>query len=93
MRGHSKIHFHPSVQDFFAIKNVSLNARVSGYLDFKFNNLSPFGGFLGVFMQKGANCEVLNLNNRRLGRLKIPVILQKSLLLMGETLQKNLIFE
>ena len=60
--------FPPSVQDFFVIYYVSLNARVSGYLDLKFHNLSPFGGFLGVFMQKGTNCEILNL---RLGRLKI----------------------
>ena len=74
MTGHSKkiIVFPPSVQDFFVIYHVSLNARVSGYLDLKFHNLSPFGGFFGV--QKGTNCEILNLNNRRIGCLKIHVI-------------------
>ena len=44
-------------------------------------------------MQKGTNCEILNLNNRRLGLLKVHVIQQKSLVLMGKTLQKNLICE
>ena len=37
--GHSKINFFlgfpPSVEDFFVIKHVHLNARVSGYLDLK----------------------------------------------------------
>ena len=45
-----------------------------GYLDLKFHSLSPFGGVLGVFMQKGTNCEILNLNNWRFGRLKKHVI-------------------
>ena len=70
--GHSKIKFlgfPPSVYDFFLY-----NAWVSGYLDLKLYNLSPFGGFLGVFMQKGTNCEILNLNNRRLSWLGIPAV-------------------
>ena len=50
--------------------------------------MSPFGGFLGVLMQKGTNCEILNLNNKRLWHLKVHVIQQKSPVLMGETLQK-----
>ena len=56
---------------------------------FKISHLSPYGGFLGDFMQNGINCEILNLNNRRLGRLKIhKCYIKKSLVLMGETLQK-----
>ena len=66
--------------------------RVSGYLDLKFQNLSPFSGFLGVFMQKGTHCEILKLNNQRLGRLKIHVILQKKSCADGRNpTKKNLI--
>ena len=48
---------------------------------------------LSEMCKKGSNCQILNQNNRRLGRLKVHVIKQQSLVLMGETLQKNLIFE
>ena len=34
---------HKSVQDFFVIWHVPLKAQVSGYLDLKFHNLSPYG--------------------------------------------------
>ena len=44
-------------------------------------------------MQKGQNLEILNQNNRRLERLKIHVISQKSHVLMGETLEIFFIFE
>ena len=49
---------------------VPLNARVSGNLDLEFHNLQIFDRFCGFFYQ---NCEILNLNNRRLGRLKAHV--------------------
>ena len=46
------------------------------YLDWKFHILSPFcicifDRFFGFLIQKGTNCETLNLNNRRLLRLKV----------------------
>ena len=67
--------FPPSVQDFFVIKQGLLNARVSGNLDLKFVPfLHIFDGFCGFLIQKGTNCEILNLNNRRLGRLKVHII-------------------
>ena len=49
----SFVYSFPHRYKTFFIQHVSLNARVSGYLNLKFHNLSPFGGFLGVFMQKG----------------------------------------
>ena len=47
MTGHTKvtfiIGFSSSAQDFFGLLHVPLSARVSGYLDLEFHNLSPFG--------------------------------------------------
>ena len=41
---HSKnnLWFPPSIRDFFVINYAPINARVSGYLDLKFHNLTPF---------------------------------------------------
>ena len=39
--------------------------------------------FCGFLIKKGTNCEILNLNNRRLVRLKVHIIKQKSLVMMG----------
>ena len=49
-----------------------------------------FDRFYGFLIKKGAYCEILNLINRRLVRLKVHIIYQKILALMGETLEKNL---
>ena len=76
--GDSKFYFFvglpPSVQDFFFIKHVTLNARVSGYLDLKFHNLSPFCifpiDFEDFFIKKRTNCEIFNVNNRRSSAFK-----------------------
>ena len=78
----------PSVQAFFVIQHVPLNAWVSSYLDLEFHNsfMHIFDRFCGFLIQKGTNCEILNLNNRRHGRLKVHVINQKSLVLMRKTL-------
>ena len=71
------VEFPPSVQDFLVIKHVPLNARVSGYLDFKFHNfpllIKNTQNLLKV-CKKGTNCEILSLNSRRLGNLKLYVI-------------------
>ena len=61
-----KDYFPPSVQDFFVIQHVPLNALVSSYLDLD-HNLSPFCIFLIYFADwilnlKGSHCEILNLN-------------------------------
>ena len=45
---------------------------------------------LSKICKKGTDCEILNQNNRRLGGLKVHVIQQYSLVLMGETLQNVL---
>ena len=45
--------------------------------------------FLRMLIQKGTNCAILNPNNCRLGRLVMLFNKQKSLVLMGETLQKK----
>ena len=83
--------FPPSVQDFFCY--ITLTFKRTSYLDLKFHNLSPFWleipQNLSKIFKKGTNCEILYLINRRLGRLKVHVIKQKSLVLMGETLQQN----
>ena len=66
--------------------HVPLNAPVSGYLSIILHNLSPFVLKIRKYienMQKGDDCEILNQNNRRLGRLKVHVFLQISLELMG----------
>ena len=65
--------FPPSMQDFF-VKHVPLNARVSGYLDLKSNFLIKNPQNLSKICKKGTHCEILNLNNRRLGRLMVYVI-------------------
>ena len=68
----------PQYQTFFVCyKHVSLNVRVSVYLDLKFQNLSPFAWKHHKIRQKGTNCEILKLNNRRLRRLKIHVYNKK----------------
>ena len=63
--------------------NPNPNPRFSGHLDLKFRNFVPFlhifDRFCGFLNKKGKNCEILNLNNWRLVRLKVHVIQQKSL--------------
>ena len=57
---------------------------------FKFHNVTPFWFKIRKSIEnikKGTNCEILNLNNRRIGRLKVHFTKQKSFVLMGETLQ------
>ena len=60
--------------------------NISSAQDFFFDlylkliNVSPLGGILGDFVQKWTNLSILNLNNRRLARLKIHVIHQKKVL-------------
>ena len=102
MTGHSKKKkkkwFPPISTRLFLvyIQYVHLNDRVSGYLDLKFINLSLFGVFLGVFMQKGTKWSItwsnLNLNNRRLWRLKVHIIHQKKYCTDGGNPTKNLHF-
>ena len=58
-----------------------LRFKISQFVPF----LHKFDRFCGVLIKKRAN---LNLSNRRLVRLKVHVMLQKSLVLMRETLQK-----
>ena len=69
----------------FFFKNMY--ARVSGYVDLNFT-ICPLlhisDRFCRFLFKKGTNCAILNLNNRRLRRLKVHVILQKSLVLMGK---------
>ena len=79
-----------SLQDFFLVFNMY--AQISGYLDLKFINLSLFGGFLGVFIQKGSNWSILNLNNRRIGCLKVHFINQKKCCTEGGKPTKKIFF-
>ena len=46
----------------------------------------------GFSCEKGQNISILNLNNRRLRRLKVHVINQKRLVLMGGNPKKRLNF-
>ena len=63
-------------------------------LDLKMINASLITSILRIFMQKGTNLSILNLNNQRLGRLKVHVINQKRVLYWwGKSYKKNLIFE
>ena len=55
---------------------LSLNARVSSYLDLKFHNLSPFGGFLGVFMQTCMSCTDGGKETLQKNTLEWPVTLR-----------------
>jgi len=50
--------------------------------------LHIFDRFCGFLIEKGTNCAILNLNNRRLGHLKVHVILQTSLVLKGDPTKK-----
>ena len=77
-------------QDFMLLYNRYLWTPESPVIwDIKFHNLFPFAWKHLKIRQKGTNYEILKLNNRRLGRLKIHFIYQKSLVLMGETLLKK----
>ena len=78
---------------FFWFITCTFKRRVSSYFDLELINLSLFAWKHLKIRQKGSNWSILNLNDRRLGRLKVNIINQKSLVLMEETLQKNLIFE
>ena len=95
--GYSKIKFFSSVQDFFVIYSCNFKSPSIRIFRFKFSQFVPFlhvfDGFWGFSIKKGTHCEILNLKNWRLVRLKVHVIKQKSLVLMGETLQINYIFE
>ena len=84
MTGQSKFNFFvgfsPSVQDFFCY----ITCPISQFVPFSIKNPRN----LSKICKKGTNCENLNLNNRKLGRLNVHVISQKSHVQMGDTLQK-----
>ena len=69
MTGHSKIEFFvgfpSSVQIFFVIQHVPLNAWVSGNLDLKFHNLSPFRIFSIDFVYfKSTRGQIVNFKSK-----------------------------
>ena len=71
--------FPPSVQEFFVCQITCTFKRLSPRLFwFKITQCVPFlhifERFCGFLIKKGTHCEILNLNNRRLGRLKVHVI-------------------
>ena len=60
--GHSNMNFFCRVSPiiiklFCYMKHVPLNARVSGYLDLKFHNVSPFGLKISKIYRKYAKKE------------------------------------
>ena len=79
--GHKKIKFFCRVftsrQDFFHITCTFKRASLR-ILDLKFHKVSPFliknPQNLSKIFQKRTHCEILNLNNQILGRLKVNVI-------------------
>ena len=52
-----------------------------------------FHRFCGFLFKRGTNCEILNLNNRRLVLLKVYVKLQKVLYWLGKPILRIFIFE
>ena len=92
--GHSKIFFlelPPSVQKCPFLYMYLYTLRV---FIFKISQFVPFliknPQNQSKIFKKGTNCEILNLNNRRLRPLKVHVIWQKNLLLISENPIKKL---
>ena len=84
--------FPPSAQDFLQYIKCTFK-RSLRLFRFKILKFVPFliknPQNISKICKKGTHSEILNLNNRRLMRLKVHVILQKSLVLTGKTLQKD----